>query len=242
VIFVVIVAGIMFMVLERIVPDQNLPKVPTWWLRVIAINVIQLGVVILAGKTWDHWFSAGLAFNLQASMSAPLGGFVTYLVITFIFYWWHRWRHEVNFLWLSCHQLHHSPARIETITSFYKHPVELIANGILISFVNYAVMGLDVQGGQWVMLYTSLAEYFYHMNVRTPQWVGYFLQRPEMHRIHHQRGRHFNNFADLPLWDMLFGTYQNPPTYQGLCGFKPERELSFWKILAFQNVNNPFRK
>jgi hypothetical protein len=30
-------------------------------------------------------------------------------------YWWHRARHDLNFLWRVCHQIHHSPARIEFI-------------------------------------------------------------------------------------------------------------------------------
>jgi sterol desaturase/sphingolipid hydroxylase (fatty acid hydroxylase superfamily) len=60
-----------------------------------------------------------------------------------------------------------------------------------------------------------------------------------MHRIHHQRGRHYSNCGDLPLWDMLFGTYKNPDRYDGLCGFKTERELALGRILAFDNVNGP---
>ena len=35
----------------------------------------------------------------------------------------------MNFLWLAFHQVHHSPSRIETITSFYKHPTEIVVTG-----------------------------------------------------------------------------------------------------------------
>tara|TARA_B110000037_G_C17018067_1_gene464083 strand:- start:267 stop:527 length:261 start_codon:yes stop_codon:yes gene_type:complete len=80
------------------------------------------------------------------------------------------------------------------------------------------------------------------LNIRTPHWIGYFFQRPEMHRIHHQRGKHYYNFSDIPLWDMLFGTFKNPKTYQGKCGFKPEREVKLLKILSFKNVNNSYSK
>jgi len=31
----------------------------------------------------------------------------------------------------------------------------------------------------------ALGEFLYHTNCRTPHWLGYVLQRPEMHRIHH---------------------------------------------------------
>ena len=41
-------AGAFLIVLERIIPDQKLPHVDGWWLRVVVINVLQLGVVVLA--------------------------------------------------------------------------------------------------------------------------------------------------------------------------------------------------
>ena len=31
----------------------------------------------------------------------------------------------------------------------------------------------------------------------TPRWVGLIFQRPEMHRIHHEHGRHRNNYGDI---------------------------------------------
>jgi len=57
--------------------------------------------------------------------------------------------------------------------------------------------------------------------VRTPYWVGYIVQRPESHCIHHQEGMHAYNFSDLPLWDILFGSFRNPRRGQARCGFGP---------------------
>jgi len=166
-------------------------------------------------------------------------GFVGYFVITFFYYWWHRWRHTVNFLWLAMHQVHHSPQRIETITSFYKHPLEIICNSIIIGAVNFTLVGLSMDAAAWSLLYAAVGEYIYHMNIKTPHWMGYFFQRPEMHRIHHQRGKHFNNFSDLPMWDMLFGTYHNPKEMNTPCGYKPEREARLVDMMLFKDVNNP---
>ena len=188
--------GAFLIILERIIPDQKLPHVPGWWTRVILINVLQIGVLFLGKISWDKWFSGASLMDL-ADMTGPiLGGFIAYLVTTFIFYWWHRWRHTVNFLWLTFHQLHHSPNRIETITSFYKHPAELIVNSILLGSINFALLGLSIEGAAWALLFASVGEYVYHMNIRTPHWLVYVFQRPEMHRIHHEQGKHFNNFSD----------------------------------------------
>ena len=230
------------MTLERWIPDQKLPHVKNWWFRVIFLNLIQLGVVILAGVTWERQLQKWSLLNFSETLSTPVAAIACYLVIIAAFYWWHRWRHTVNFFWLAFHQIHHSPQRIETITSFYKHPLEIAMNSLIISVISYTILGVNIEVSSTVTVMTALAEFFYHMNIKTPQWVGYFLQRPEMHRIHHQRGRHFNNFADLPVFDMMFGTFENPPTYQGLCGYKEDREARLKDMLLFRNVNGTYKK
>lgn len=48
-----------------------------------------------------------------------------------------------------------------------------------------------------------------------------------MHRIHHECGRHRNNYGDFAWWDMLFGTYENPATFASSCGFDDAREQKF---------------
>ena len=63
-----------------------------------------------------------------------------------------------------------------------------------------------------------------------------------MHRIHHQRGKHFNNFADLPILDIIFGTFKNPKTYRGKCGYSPNRESRLKEMLSFRNVNEKIKK
>jgi len=109
--------------------------------------------------------------------------------------------------------------------------------------ISYLLLGLNVEAVAWMILFSSLGEYFYHMNIRTPHWIGYIFQRPEMHKIHHKEGVHYNNFSDLPLWDMVFGTYENPKTREeNACGFCNMKEREFIKILGFKNVNNPYRK
>jgi len=238
----IIAIGIFLMILERVIPDQKLPHVKGWWTRVIIINLLQLGVVILGSFTWDKWLQGASLFSISESVSPLAGGFLSYFIITFVFYWWHRWRHESDVLWRVFHQLHHSPQRIETITSFFKHPFEIICNSILIGSINFLLLGLSVESAAYCMLFSALGEYIYHMNIKTPHWMGYFFQRPEMHRIHHQRGKHYYNFSDLPMWDMLFGTYKNPKEAKVACGFKQEREERLMDMMQFKNVNNPYKK
>jgi len=223
--------------LERINPGWKLPRVKTWPIRVVLVNAVQLGVVLLAGITWEIWLSSWSIFKLSSHVSPVPGGCIAYFIATFVFYWWHRWRHEYDFLWLAFHQIHHSPQRLEVITSFYKHPGEMIVNSVLGSLLVYTLLGLSLEAGATYTLCTAVGEFFYHTNVKTPRWVGFIFQRPEMHRIHHRFDRHKNNYGDIVWWDMLFGTYENPKEWTHTCGFTPEREEQLLNMLAYQDVH-----
>jgi sterol desaturase/sphingolipid hydroxylase (fatty acid hydroxylase superfamily) len=223
--------------LERAMPGWRLPKVRTWPVRVVVVNLVQLGVVLLAGITWERWLSRWSVFHLHQYFSPVIGGVVAYFIATFVFYWWHRWRHRIDALWLGFHQIHHSPQRIEVITSFYKHPAEMVVNSIIGSLLVYSLLGLSLQAGAVYTFCTAAGEFFYHTNVRTPRWIGYFFQRPEMHRIHHEYARHRNNYGDIVWWDMLFGTYENPAEFKSSCGFDDEKEQRLFAMLRLSDVH-----
>jgi sterol desaturase/sphingolipid hydroxylase (fatty acid hydroxylase superfamily) len=224
--------------LERAVPGWRLPQVRTWPVRVLLVNAVQLAVVLIAGVTWERWFSASSLFHLSDYVAPAVGGLIAYFIATFLFYWWHRWRHENDVLWLGFHQIHHSPQRLEVITSFYKHPGEMVVNSMIGAVLVYTLLGLSKEAAAIYTLCTAVGEFFYHTNVRTPRWVGYVFQRPEMHRIHHQHGRHRNNYGDITWWDMLFGTYENPKEWHGTCGFDPAKEAQLGAMLAYRDVHS----
>lgn len=233
----VLALAVVMIVVEVLRPGRSWPKVAGWWVRAALLNGVQVGSVFLAGVAWDGFMVRHRPWSADG-LGQVGGAALGYLTITFIYYWWHRWRHDVSFLWRWFHQVHHSPQRIEIITSFYKHPVEILANGVLSSAICYFVVGLNAESASAAVLLTGIAELFYHWNVPTPYWVGFILQRPESHCIHHQEGVHSYNYADLPLWDMLFGTFRNPRRWEATCGFG-ELEHRLPEMLRGVDVNAP---
>ena len=77
--------------------------------------------------------------------------------------------------------------------------------------------------------------------MRTPRWTGWFLQRPEHHSIHHQRGVHHYNYGDITWWDRLFGTFKDAGHFTEHCGFRDDREQRLLSMLLFKDVNPPIR-
>jgi sterol desaturase/sphingolipid hydroxylase (fatty acid hydroxylase superfamily) len=231
---VLIIAAAMFLI-ECRHPGREFARVRGWWWRAALLNAIQVAIVFVAGSIWNGWMLSHRPWN--AEELGPAGGaLVGYVAMTFVYYWWHRWRHTIPILWRIFHQVHHSASRIEVVASFYKHPVEIAVNGILSSAILYLGVGLPPEAAMGAVLLSGLAELFYHWNVRTPYWIGFLFQRPESHCLHHKRGIHFYNFSDLPLWDMIFGTFHNPRKFAGECGFEPEQERRLGKMLLAFDV------
>jgi sterol desaturase/sphingolipid hydroxylase (fatty acid hydroxylase superfamily) len=84
---------------ERLWPAMELPRVNAWWGRVILINSIQLGITVLAGQTWNRWLDHASIFHLRDHFSDWPSALIIYFFSTFVYYWWHRYRHESAFLW-----------------------------------------------------------------------------------------------------------------------------------------------
>jgi len=74
---------------------------------------------------------------------------------------------------------------------------------------------------------------------REARWLGYIIQRPESHSVHHGKGIHRYNYSDLPLWDMLFGTFRNPAEFQPEHGFYKGASARIPEMLVFQDVTSP---
>jgi sterol desaturase/sphingolipid hydroxylase (fatty acid hydroxylase superfamily) len=221
--------------LERLRPGRALPEVRGWYARAALMNVMQLVLIGAGGLVWNTYFRNHAVFNLGQWQNPVIEGAFYWFVGTFVFYWWHRLRHANGF-WLVFHQIHHSPSRIEVLTSFYKHPIEIAADSILTGFFIYFVFGGSALAGAWTSFVGAAGEYFYHSNIRTPKWVGLFIQRPEHHSIHHQLGVHQYNFADLTIWDRLFGTFRDTDRFVERCGFPGRNEERLAEMLAFRDV------
>ena len=222
----IIISAIIFLILERVRPGRELPNAPGWYGRALLVNAGQIAITFSTATVWTKLFGSASLFKLAALQMPLLEGFIGWFVGTFFFYWWHRVRHMDGW-WQLFHQVHHSPARIEAITSFYKHPVEILADSALAAAVMYPLLGCSLEGALWFNFFAATGEFFYHSNFKSPPWLKYFIQTPELHSVHHELDVHRYNFADLPIWDRMFGTYRDTDTLRaGLRLPEPQRAPS----------------
>jgi len=231
----IVAATLIFFVLERVLPGRELPESSGWYVRAAFLNGCQLAIMVLAAVAWNRWFQGRSLFHMS-HLPPFVQGLLGWFVGTFVFYWWHRLRHDSNLLWRICHQIHHSPSRIEMLTAFYKHPVEIALDSMIASALMLILLGASPAGAAWFNVFATIGEYFYHSNLRTPHWWGYFLQRPEHHSIHHQCDLHSFNYGDITWWDRLFGTFREADAFATQCGFPEDHEQRLGQMLVFRDV------
>ena len=212
-----------------------MPPAAGWYGRALLMNLAQVLITLATAPLWIRLSGGHSLFHLSKDAGPLLQGLTTWFVGTLVFYWWHRLRHA-NGWWLLFHQIHHSPSRIEIMTSFYKHPIEILADSALSALVLYPFFGCSIAGAFWYNFFAATGEYFYHANLSTPRWLRFLIQTPELHSAHHELDVHTHNFADLPLWDRLFGTYRDMTDFAPQCGFPNGAENKLASMLAFRDV------
>lgn len=149
----------------------------------------------------------------------------------------HRAYHRYDWLWRHVHQLHHAPPRLDVAGVMYQTPFEMAANAVLFVGVTVVLLGLDPLASMLCAYIAAFYGMFQHWNVRTPVWLGWLIQRPEAHCEHHRRGVHAWNYSDVPLWDMLWGTFRNPRDFVGELGFDPAVAWCWRDMLLGRDVN-----
>jgi sterol desaturase/sphingolipid hydroxylase (fatty acid hydroxylase superfamily) len=231
---IVVTLALAMMIVERVRPARRWPKARSWWPRALAVNAFQIGSVVVAGATWERWLGPS-ALALR-DLPRPAEIAIGYAVYASWLYWSHRARHRFDVLWRWTHQLHHSPARIEVLTAFYKHPLEIVGESIIAAVLLFVVLGMSRDGAFVLTNASGILGLFYHWNVATPRWLGYLVQRPESHCIHHEHGVHAFNYSELPLLDIAFGTFANPAKFVGSCGLGDDREERFRDLLLGRDV------
>ena len=208
-----------------------------WKVRGAVAFALYLGVAIHAPFLWEERVAAHRVVDLSGQ-AWWVQGILAFLSAELVMYAWHRALHQVPALW-RIHQTHHSAEEVDLWGAFYFHPLGMLAWTFTGSLALVWVVGVDAEVALVVGTLVGVLGFFQHANVRTPRWLGWLTARPEMHAAHHERGRHTDNFCDLPLIDWLFGTYRNPVRWDGEAGFYEGSSERVVAMLLLQDIEEP---
>lgn len=226
------------MLWEAIFPARKLPFVPYWRVAGLVSFFAYFLISSYLPFVWTEQLAAWQLFDLT-SLGTIGGAVVGVFVYEAGAYIWHRSMHKSHFLWRGFHQMHHSAERIDVAGTFWFSPLDMIGWTALSSLCLTLVVGLTAEATMIAIYFITFLAIFQHANIRTPVWLGYLVQRPESHSHHHARGVHANNYADLPIFDLIFGTFKNPKDYADENGFYTGGTYRVIDMLRFKDVSSP---
>jgi sterol desaturase/sphingolipid hydroxylase (fatty acid hydroxylase superfamily) len=210
---------VFFIALESLRPARPLPRVGGWRRKGVVAFVMAGAVSATSPLLYIDFIDRHRIGNLEP-LGTLGGALLSFVLLELGGYWVHRAFHAKP-LWRLTHQLHHSAERVDIYGAAYFHPVEIAITGFIGSLVSTLLLGVSAHAAALAALFGIGLSMFQHTNVKTPRWLGYVIQRPESHSVHHQRGRHALNYSRLPFVDMLFGSFENPEYFEPEAGFYP---------------------
>jgi len=225
-----------FLLLDLVVRNRKFDAPRFWRLQGLAVTIVVLALGIGVTLYWGKVFAGRSLMNLTG-LGTWAGAAIGILTYELVHYWYHRLAHESDFLWRLGHQMHHAPESLDPFGANYAHPIDTFFFATWSSLVFFPLLGLSPAAGAVGAAFVGVNAMFQHANIRTPRWLGYLIQRPESHSVHH--GRHRNNYADLPLWDMVFGTFENPAEMMDQVGFYKGASNRIMDMLLFRDVSRP---
>ncbi|PHR61243.1 MAG: fatty acid hydroxylase [Robiginitomaculum sp.] len=234
--FGVIGLYIIFISLETFFPARKLPPIQGWKLRGIISFIVYFFLSTYLPLIWDKYLTGLQIFDLK-NINPFLATVSSLCVFEFLIYVWHRTMHSQDWLWLPFHQMHHSAERVDSYGAFYYSPLDMAGFTMVGSLSLSIFAGLSAQTITLFLFVSLFLVMFQHANIRTPQWIGYFIQRPESHTIHHQTGMHAYNYSDFPIFDIFFGTFKNPKGFQKETGFYTGASDRIPEMLMFRDVS-----
>lgn len=222
---------------EHLFPGRRLPRVPGWHARALAVFGLYFLLSSYLPLLWADALAPLRLFDLSGWSTAAAAA-VGLLVYELCAYAYHRGMHSVDAWFRVSHQMHHSAERLDVYGAFWFSPLDIVG-WTLVPSVVLTLLGLPPAAATTTILVVTFLAIFQHANLRTPHWLGYLVQRPESHTIHHARGIHAKNYADLPVIDMLFGSFENPRRFEHATGFWEGASARVLDMLLARDVSRP---
>jgi sterol desaturase/sphingolipid hydroxylase (fatty acid hydroxylase superfamily) len=151
--------------------------------------------------------------------NGPLAWAVAIAGWDFIYYWNHRFMHEVRGMW-AIHVVHHSSERYNLSTALRQPVADVLGAWVPYGLLaRFGVRPALINQARGINL---LYQYWIHTDAIRSIGAGEeVLNTPSHHRVHHGSNQRYldrNHGSILIIWDRLFGTFQreDEPVVYGL--------------------------
>lgn len=168
----------------------------------IVVNLAMLGAV---GAMNKYVFKRRIANIGATKWSLP----VAMVAWDFLYYWDHRWMHEVRLFWAN-HVTHHSSERYNLSTALRQPWSGFVTSWV---FLPMPLVGIPTHHVAKASQLNLLYQYWIHTEAidKMPKPIEAVFNTPSHHRVHHGANPQYldkNYGGILIIWDRIFGTFE----------------------------------
>lgn len=185
-------------------------------LAYFAINYLLVSIILIVSinvaPTFFNWAVSDTFQGIVKSWPIPVQFIAVVFLADLAQYIVHRTYHHVPFLW-KMHAVHHSAKAMDWLASSRIHFLEILITRSAILIPLY-LMGFSEAA---LLSYVALFHFqsvFIHANFGMNfGFLNYILATPQYHHWHHsddEKALDINYAANLPIIDMIFGTFYMP--------------------------------
>ncbi len=137
------------------------------------------------------------------------GVLALFLGVEFAYYWFHRFSHEIRWMWAS-HAVHHSARHLNILAAYRLGWTGFLSGGWVL-YMPLVWIGFHPAAVFLTLSLNLLYQTWIHTGL-IPKlgWLEYVLNTPSNHRVHHATNADYldrNYGGVLIVFDRLFGTY-----------------------------------
>jgi alkylglycerol monooxygenase len=197
----------------------------------LVVGNILISLIIKGATLALHFYLYQFrVFDISNSIPVWLLWVLTFVLIDFVFYIYHRCSHKIRFLW-AIHMSHHSSEEMNfgvSLRQAWLGPVSKIPFFAILPLIGFDPTVIAVAGvisTLWgVVGHTQMVG-----KLGPLEWI---LNTPSHHRVHHGSNPEYidKNYGNLLIiWDRLFGT------------FEPEKAKVTYGLVNNVNTFNPIK-
>src|SRR5215467_4051586 len=127
----------------------------------------------------------------------------------FLYYWLHRFDHEIRLFW-AVHVTHHSSQQLNFSVGFRSSVFQPLYR--FVYFIPLVLLGFKPMDIVFIYSATQIWGILVHTKfINKMGWLEYILITPSHHRVHHASNAKYldkNMGMFLVIWDKIFGTFQ----------------------------------
>jgi len=153
------------------------------------------------------WAGDSIAIT-HLPVDSPVVWVFSFVFYDFLYYWFHRFSHRINFLWAS-HVVHHQSEEYNLTTALRQTSSSIM---VWVFYLPSFVIGIPAEvffvSGALNLIY----QYWVHTQlIGKLGWFESIFVTPSHHRVHHGQNEIYidkNQGGVFILWDKMFGTFQ----------------------------------